>query len=348
MAVLIRPIDMSRRVAARVTGRIHTLPILALSVHSACNCRCVMCDIWKANADKREIAVLTLDRHMHAIRRLHVRRVMFTGGEPLLHSNFWAFCERLRAEGILLSLVTTGLLIEPHAARIAQLMDEVVISIDGDAPTHDAIRRVRDGFARIARGVTMLRSQPHTPMLIARSVVQRSNFRSLAATIRAVEELGVDRLSFLAADVTSPAFNRPEPWSAERQREVALSRDDLPMLVEAIRWAEEKCAATLASGFVEGGVASLRRIYDHYAALAGVREWPAVRCNAPWVSAVVEPNGVVRPCFFHAAYPQTSSELDGVINSPQAIDFRRTLDVRTNETCKRCVCTLSLPLRGRV
>jgi MoaA/NifB/PqqE/SkfB family radical SAM enzyme len=349
MTVLARPIEMSRRAASRLTGRIHTLPILALSVHSACNCRCVMCDIWKANADKREISVATLDRHMDAIRRLHVRRVMLTGGEPLLHSNLWAFCERLRAEGIVLSLVTTGLLMERHAARIAGLMDEVVISIDGDATTHDNIRRVRDGFARIARGVTALRGQPHTPALVARSVVQRANYRLLAATIRGVEDIGVDRLSFLAADVTSAAFNRAEPWTAERQREVALSAEDVPILADAIRAAEEACGTLFDCGFVEGGVASLWRIHDHYAALAGLRDWPEARCNAPWVSAVLDPNGVVRPCFFQPAYPAgTSGDLETTVNAPQAIEFRRTLDVRTNETCKRCVCRLSLSLAHAV
>lgn len=349
MAVLTHPIEITRRAATRVTGRIHSLPILALSVHSACNCRCVMCDIWKANADKREISVETLDRHMDAIRKLHVRRVMLTGGEPLLHSNLWTFCERLRAEGIVLSLVTTGLLIEPHATRIAELMDEVVISIDGEAATHDDIRRVRDGFARIARGVAALRSQFLKPTLIARSVLQRSNYRSLAATIRAIASIGIDRLSFLAADVTSPAFNRPAPWPPDRQREIALAREDLPLLTDAIREAEETCAAAFASGFVDGGVASLRRIHDHYAALAGDGEWPIVRCNAPWVSAVLEPTGLVRPCFFQPAYPAgRDDDLLSLLNSAPAIDFRRNLDVRTNETCKRCVCTLSLSLTTNV
>ena len=116
------------------------------------------------------------------------------------------------------------------------------------------------------------------------------------------------------------------------------------MLSAAIRAAEGACVTAFASGFVDGGVASLWRIYDHYAALAGVRDWPPVRCNAPWVSAVLEPSGVVRPCFFHPAYPETSGDLDGIVNSPQAIEFRRKLDVRTNETCRRCVCTLSLPV----
>jgi hypothetical protein len=34
---MVGPVEMSRRVAARLTDRLGTLPILALNVHSACN-----------------------------------------------------------------------------------------------------------------------------------------------------------------------------------------------------------------------------------------------------------------------------------------------------------------------
>ena len=60
--------EAGRRLPGRGwSARLESLPILALTVHSACNCRCVMCDIWKANADKREIAPADLDRHHRGI-----------------------------------------------------------------------------------------------------------------------------------------------------------------------------------------------------------------------------------------------------------------------------------------
>ena len=73
--------EAGRRGLGRWSSQLQSLPILALSVHSACNCRCVMCDIWKANAEKREIGVDGLDRHMDSICRLRVQRVMLTGGD---------------------------------------------------------------------------------------------------------------------------------------------------------------------------------------------------------------------------------------------------------------------------
>jgi MoaA/NifB/PqqE/SkfB family radical SAM enzyme len=332
-----------RRAVTRLTHRIETLPILALSVHTACNCRCVMCDIWKANAEKREITREDLDRHLKAIRRLRVRRVMLTGGEPLLHRNLWALCERLQQENIAITLVTTGVLLSSHVADIAAYVDELVVSIDGAPDVHDAIRRVAGGFERIARGLNLLANYSSRPRMTARSVVQRMNCGRIVQTIEAIHGTGVDHLSFLAADVSSAAFNRPQPWSVQRKAEVAVCGADAPMLAMAIREADERCQQQFDSGFIVGGVESLWRIHAYYMALAGQGPFPPTKCNAPWVSAVLEPGGTVRPCFFHPAYASAAGgELDEAINTPEAVAFRRSLDVSTHPTCARCVCTLSL------
>lgn len=341
--MLTSPAEMIRRTRGRLTGKLRSLPILALHVHTACNCRCVMCDIWKANAERRDISERALARHVADIRSLRVRRVMLTGGEPLLHANLWALCDRVRAEGIRLTLVTTGLLLETHAAAVARSIDDVVVSLDGPAPIHDRIRRVPRGFDRVVRGLRAIRAEPRRLSIQARSVVQRDNYAALSDTIESAAEAGVDRLSFLAADVFSHAFNRPSPWDETRRAEIALSADDLSPCANAIHDAEGRCADHFTRGFVVGGSASLWRIHGYYRALAGQGSFPHVRCRAPWVSAVLEPNDELRPCFFHTTYPRADG-LEATLNSAAAIHFRRALDVRHDETCRRCVCSLALPL----
>ena len=338
---MVGPVEIARRARGRVTGRIETLPILALSVHSACNCRCVMCDIWKANSEKREISSDDLSRHVEAIRALRVQRVMLTGGEPLLHRNLWALCSELQALRIRVTLVTTGLLIEQHAADVASYVDTVVISLDGPRELHDSIRRVRGGFDRIAKGVMALRAQLPAPHLIARSVVQRDNAAAIDATINAAHRLGFDEISFLAADVSSPAFNRPEPWPPDRIAEIAVPESAVTELELGI---DRTDPGLFESGFVSGGRASLDRIVQYYRALAGGAAFPEVQCNAPWVSAVLEPGDVLRPCFFQPAYASSAAGLEQALNSESAIRFRRGLDVTANDTCRRCVCSLNLSL----
>ena len=61
---VVSPLESLRRQATRSTHRIYSLPQLVLMPHSRCNCRCVMCDIWQANADKRELTREDLERQL--------------------------------------------------------------------------------------------------------------------------------------------------------------------------------------------------------------------------------------------------------------------------------------------
>ena len=67
---MVGPAEVTRRARARITGHLESLPILALSVHSACNCRCVMCDIWKANRDGQELSAEALSATEDGARRV--------------------------------------------------------------------------------------------------------------------------------------------------------------------------------------------------------------------------------------------------------------------------------------
>src|SRR6185437_10175566 len=95
--------------------KLDELPILLLNVHDNCNCRCLMCDIWKRPAGK-EIDLADLVRLRESITALHVREIVLTGGEPLLHSDFDSLCEFLKSCRVRLTLLTTGLLLERRAA----------------------------------------------------------------------------------------------------------------------------------------------------------------------------------------------------------------------------------------
>ncbi len=87
------------------------LPILVLEPHNRCNCRCIMCDIWKVT-EAREITAAELERHLADIERLGVEWAVFTGGEPLMHSDLFRLSALLRNRGIRTTILSTGLLLE--------------------------------------------------------------------------------------------------------------------------------------------------------------------------------------------------------------------------------------------
>lgn len=321
-------------------GRTEALPVLVLNVHSRCNCRCLMCDIWKRD-ESSEITAATLERHRESLRRLRVEWVVLTGGEPLMHSNLPALCEFFRGLDVRLTLLTTGLLLSRRAAEVAALFDDVIISLDGPRSVHDAIRRVKGGFDLIQSGVAELRKRRPEIRVSARTTVQRMNHSSLRATVLAAKELGLDGISFLAADLTSDAFNRPLLWPLERQSEVGLSIEELNTLEEELEALIVTFHHDLRNGYIAESAAKLRRIATHFRAHLGLVNAASPRCNAPWVSAVIETNGAVRPCFFHPPFGSLQDgTLEEIINGEAAQGFRRGLDVANNPVCRNCVCSL--------
>lgn len=320
-----------------MTHLIERLPVLVLHPHSRCNCRCLMCDIWK-DPGTREITAGQLASHLAGLRSLHVQWVVFSGGEPLMHADLFRLASLLSDEGMRTTLLTTGLLLARNARWVAETISDVIVSLDGPPGLHDGIRRVPGAFEQLAEGVRALRRlRPNYPVA-ARATVQRANFRALRATVAAARELALDSISFLAADVTSSAFNRPDGWPPERQMTVALGEHDIDALGAEIA---ALVAEEAGRGFVLEPPEKLARIANHFKAHLGLAPAVAPRCNAPWVSAVIESDGQVRPCFFHPGFGNWgSTSLAEILNGPQALAFRQSLHVAENPVCKRCVCAL--------
>jgi radical SAM protein with 4Fe4S-binding SPASM domain len=332
--------------ALRRADPVTELPLLMLYPHSRCNCRCVMCDIWRASG-KEELTTSEVAKWLPEWRRLGVKRVILSGGEPLMHSQVWPLCDLLASAGVGITIISTGLLLERHATALVRVCDDVVVSLDGPPDVHDRIRNVPRAFERLARGVAAVKAAEPGVRVSGRCTVQYLNFRALRRTVRTAHDLGLDGISFLAVDVSTEAFNRPGGWSDERVRQVALAEGDLPLLSDELDMLQREHASDFSSGYIAESPAKLRRRLEQYfTALLGTGDFAAVECNAPWVSTVIETDGTVRPCFFQPPLGNVreAGSLDRVLNSPQARAWRRRLDTRRNDICRRCVC--SLLLRG--
>jgi MoaA/NifB/PqqE/SkfB family radical SAM enzyme len=323
--------------------KIGCMPVVVISPHNQCNCRCVMCDIWRIREPK-QITPVDLERQLASFRDLGVRWLVFTGGEPQMNGQLSSLAKMLRAEGIRVTMLTAGLLLESHAESIAATIDDVIVSLDGPPAVHDHIRRVPHAFARMAAGVAALRKFRPEMAVRARCTVQKANHRVLCAVVQSAKETGLNSISFLAADLTSDAFNRPQGWLPERQDRVALNVQEVEELDAEVERLISEHQRDLDTGFVVESASKLRRVVLHFRAHLGQAQHVAPRCNAPWVSAVVEASGDVRPCFFHPSFGNIHNQsLHEIVNGPEAMKFRANLDVSTNPICRRCVCSLHIP-----
>jgi Fe-coproporphyrin III synthase len=305
-----------------------------------------MCDIWKRNQG-REFHAADLERHRESMRNLGVKHVVLTGGEPLLNRELDAICGFFRDLGIRLTLLTTGLLLQKKAEIVARGFDDIIISIDGPPDVHNRIRGVTGAFQMIRKGVIEVRARRPRIPISGRTTVQKLNHTHLRATVSAARSLGLDSISFLAADVSSAAFNREERWAPERQSEIALNRAELSKLEEEIELLIQMHQKDIDEGFIAESNTKLRKIATRFLEHIDGTPPKAPICNAPWVSAVIEVDGSVRPCFFHPsignAYQLT---LEEAINTEAALSFRSRLKIASDPTCRRCVCSLNYQVTG--
>ncbi len=321
-----------------MTPFIHSLPVLVLCPHARCNCRCVMCDIWK-DTSQSEMAAEDLERHLADIKALSVEWVVFSGGEPLMHSDLFRLSDMLRSRNIRVTLLSTGLLLKRYAQQVATRIDDVIVSLDGPPHIHDQIRRIPGAFSQLEQGIRAIHDLNADFPISARCTIQSLNYSCLSETVRIAKQLGLSSISFLAADLTSEAFNRFQPWEFYRQAQVALTLEEVWTLQRELESVDRDWRG---SGFVSENAEKLCRISDHFRAQLGLCRPQAPRCNAPWVSAVVEPNGTVRPCFFHRPIGSLKSHtLLQVLNGFEAQQFRASLDVASDPVCSRCVCSLN-------
>ena len=320
---------------------IDRLPIAVLMIKSSCNCRCSMCDIW-LDTKRQELSEISISTLLPQLKALGTRELVLSGGEPLMHSAIESIGRAVKSGNIKLTLLTTGLLLKRHAAWVSECVDQTYVSLDGPEAIHNEIRNIPDAFRKIAAGIRAVRECDPDKAIGARSTVHRQNFKYLSQTVDATRELGLDSISFLAADVDAGNFGRADDWL---DKGLALLPEQLPELRTALDLLCSTHAEYFDSGFIVESRHKLERnLYQYYEALSGQGRAVAPRCNAPWVSTVIETDGRVRPCFFHQPFSGnvTQQPLANIINSDSARTWRRNLDVQTNPVCRSCVCSLAL------
>ncbi|HKZ66196.1 MAG TPA: radical SAM protein, partial [Chitinophagaceae bacterium] len=278
-----------------------------------------------------------------SFKKLGTQQVLMSGGEALLNPNFFRFCEILRTQNIKISLLSTGLTLKKNAELLVRWVNDIIVSLDGNEETHNLIRNIPNAYQMLKEGVQHIKSINPDFKITARTVIHRLNFRHWPEIIDSAKEIGLNQVSFLPADVSSHAFNREVLWSEQRQHEIVPDEKDL----EEFKYITETIVATYATDFTHHFIAEnpekLWKIYSYYAAFHGLNPFPYKKCNAPWVSAVIEADGTVRPCFFHAPLGNIrKTSLEKILNNEGSIRFRKELNMDRDSICIKCVCYLNL------
>ena len=189
-------------------GIIMNEPVFSLQWHitTSCDQRCRHCYIYNSASAKLEIeGESRMDRtRLYAIaddlvissQRLGSRpRVSLTGGNPLLHPDFWALLSYLGEKKVRVNIMGNPFGLTDVALR--RLKESGVttfqLSLDGMEKTHDSFRSEGSFRATVEAIAKLQRSGIRAVVM---STVSKGNADDLLRLIDFVAEIGVDAFSF--------------------------------------------------------------------------------------------------------------------------------------------------------
>ncbi|HEY9895832.1 MAG TPA: radical SAM protein, partial [Candidatus Sericytochromatia bacterium] len=244
-----------------------------------CNARCHFCDIW-ALEPKKEADFDTIRRNLADLRRLNVKYVDFTGGEPLLRADVAQIFAEAKQQGFVTSMTTNTILYPKRAHEMKGLVDFLNFSLDGaDAETHDQSRGVKI-FDTLVESVQLAHSLGEHPVL--NHTVTAQNYERIGE----VAELGQQ----LEARVwLNPAFTAHSNYNSKK--------NPTPELVTAIEVAAKQYSNV---GYNKAALAFIE---------AGGNDTSNPRCKAVDAVIAISPNDeLLLPCYHFA---QTGLPIEG-------------------------------------
>jgi MoaA/NifB/PqqE/SkfB family radical SAM enzyme len=153
-----------------------------------CNARCHFCNIW-ALEPPQEADFDTIKKNLQDLRRLGVKYVDFTGGEPLLRQDAPEIYTEAKRQGFSTSMTTNTILYPKKAKEMQGLVDFLNFSLDGgDAETHDQSRGVKI-FDTLVESVKLALSLGEYPVL--NHTVTAQNYERLDEIGDLTKRLGV-------------------------------------------------------------------------------------------------------------------------------------------------------------
>ena len=322
-----------------ISTRTFALPVAIFYVTEGCNLQCQTCsyrDRLPGELSLEEISSLA-----RGLREKGLRRIVYSGGEPLFRKDFPEICKIFARERIAQSLLTNGLLLNRRYGEIKEFLSEIIVSVDGvDSATHNHIRGV-DSLETITAGIHRVLADSKRPIVSVRTVLQKCNFRQLPAFVEFAKSLQIDSISFLAVDVLSASFGRSRRGSVAPDVSLLLNAEETAEFRQLVLHVIAEYKGEFEHHLIAESPVKLLHIVQYFEALSGRTTFPPNRCNAPMVSAVITSTGNIQPCFFlppHGNIRETP--LPELFNSTSLRSTRDAVREGTLERCKTCVCTM--------
>lgn len=197
--------------------------VLTFSFTNLCNSRCKTCNIWKnPTRHGEELNLSEIEKIFKSIGKLYFLNV--SGGEPFLRKDIVDVIKLILrySSPNLLHIPSNGLLPDLILQRVTEILDAVdekktfltiKLSLDGVGESHDAVRGVPGGFAKMNETyskLSELRKEHPNFHLGFNTVISNFNVDNLNEIINCARSLEPDSFVTEIAENRSELFNLAE------------------------------------------------------------------------------------------------------------------------------------------
>ena len=183
---------------SRIPSAPQTVPLM---ITRRCNLHCLHCSASPEQFLRDDMTTKELLSTIDELARCKVFRIIVTGGEPLIHPDFFVIANAIVQHPFHLQINTNATLVtEKVVEHLKKLPRRPIISVSLDsitAKTHDRIRG-SGSFVNMKKGIRMLRAAGLR--VRAFMVLSRLNYHELSQIVEFAKSIGVSNIN-----VTTPA-----------------------------------------------------------------------------------------------------------------------------------------------
>ncbi len=163
---------------------------LFFEITSRCNLRCKHCGSVCTSIGQ-SLSVQDVESTLASVQPDHPM-ICLTGGEPLLHPDFFEIAKRIRSMGFSWGMTTNATLIDEETAfQLRQTeMSTVSVSLDGLEYSHDLLRGQTGAWRLAVRGLQSLQKAGFKPQVT--TVLHRGNINELEPLCALLCDMGID------------------------------------------------------------------------------------------------------------------------------------------------------------
>lgn len=201
-------ISKAKKIAKGIPDTVNAPNVIGVKLTNRCNLRCKHCYEWNDDGYHHNLsndyknADIDIKIIEKCIRETKETDAMFYlwGGEPLLYKNMYELLDILYAENRYTVICTNGTLLDKYYDKFIQFGEklELLLAIDGDKESHDALRGVGNFdfiMEKINPILRLKKDGKFQGVISVHTMVSNENIHNFYDTVRYFDSLGVDNLT---------------------------------------------------------------------------------------------------------------------------------------------------------